>query len=84
MRLLPLITLGESRVESRSASLQAPSSEAPASACGWPSTELTMSERSMFLRAPYTLSTDRGKEEGKERERAENRERNEESCAGGL
>jgi hypothetical protein len=43
-----------------------------------------MSERSMFLRAPYTLSTDRGKDEVKERERAENREINEESCAGGL
>lgn len=56
--VLPFMTLGDSRVESRSLSRQAPSSTEPGTGCG-ASRDVTMSARSMFLRAVYRLSTDR-------------------------
>lgn len=54
--VLPLMTLGDSRVESRSLSRQAPSSKDPGAGCG-ASRDATMSARSMFFRAMYRLST---------------------------
>lgn len=52
------MTLGDNNVESLSARRQAPSSDNPGPCCGaWPSSEDTISARSMFFRAVYKLST---------------------------
>lgn len=59
LNVSPLRTLGDSMVESRSLSRQAPSSRDGGTGGGaGPSMDVTMSERSMFFRAVYRLSTD--------------------------
>lgn len=55
---LPLMMLGDSRVESRLLRRQAPPSSEEQAVCG-ASRAVTMSERSMFFRAVHRLSTDR-------------------------